>query len=146
YPAALVALGATIVTNARSLPAADFFTGMFETALDHGEIIVAVEFPIGAKAAYMKFRNPASRYAMAGVFVADHGAGDVRVAVTGAGPCVFRWRQAEDALARRFAPEALAGLLPDASALNNDLHAGADYRAHLVAVMARRAVGAIHSA
>lgn len=142
YPAALLALGATVRTNTREIPAEDWFKGLFETALEEGEIVTAVSFPIPRRAAYQKFRNPASRYALVGVFVAER-ASDVRVAVTGAGSDgVFRWTEAEAALAHRFAPEALAGLAPSADGLNGDIHADAPYRAHLIGVMARRAVEA----
>ena len=139
YPAALLALGATIHTTKRQLPAAEFFVGMFETALALDEIVTAVSFPIPEKAAYQKFRNPASRYAVVGVFVAKT-AGGVRVAVTGAGPSVFRAEAFEAALDKSFTASALDGLLIDADELNADIHASADYRAHLVTVMAKRAV------
>jgi aerobic carbon-monoxide dehydrogenase medium subunit len=142
YPSALVALGATVTTDQRSLPAEDFFTGMFETALELTEIVTSVSFPIPDKAAYMKFPNPASRYAVVGVFVAKQG-GTVRVAVTGAGPAVFRLPEFEQALAANFTPDAVAGLKVPADGLNTDLHASAEYRAHLVTVMAKRAVAAI---
>ena len=141
YPAALVALGATVRTSEREIPAESFFTGMFETALGEAEIITAVAFPIPARAAYAKFPNPASRYAVAGVFVAA-GAGGVRVAVTGAGPSVFRAPEMEEALARRFAPESVAAVSIPPDGLNTDIHASAEYRAHLVTVMAKRAVAA----
>jgi len=142
YPAACIGLGATIITNKRKIAAEDFFTGMFDTALDEGEIITKVSFPIPAKAAYAKFRNPASRYALAGVFVSKRGS-DIRVAVTGAGSDgVFRWSEAEEALAKRFAPKSLDGMSASASDMNTDIHADAEYRAHLVGVMARRAVAA----
>ncbi|MGO8920371.1 MAG: FAD binding domain-containing protein [Stellaceae bacterium] len=139
YPAALLGLGATVTTSERSIPADDFFTGLFETDLEPGEIVTAVSFPIPRRAAYVKFPNPASRYAIVGVFLAETGRG-VRVAVTGAGPCVFRLSSAEAALSRAFTPASLDGLSVAAIGLNSDLHAGADYRAHLVAIMARRAV------
>ena len=142
YPSALVALGATIVTNSRELAAEDFFTGMFETALDPSEIVTAVRFPIPDKAAYRKFPNPASRYAVVGVFVAKTG-GTVKVAVTGAGPSVFRAEDFEQALTRSFTPDAVAGLKVEPDGLNADIHASAEYRAHLVTVMAKRAVAAI---
>lgn len=142
YPAALVALDGTVVTNARRIAADQFFTAMFETALNANEIVTAVEFPVPQRAGYQKFRNPASRYAMVGVFVADHGGGNVRVAVTGAGPCVFRQRDMEAALARSFTPDAVRGIATDPANLNSDIHASAEYRAHLVGVMARRAVQA----
>ena len=141
YPAALVALGATIVTARRNVPADDFFTGMFATALQDGELVTSVSFPIPTRAGYAKFPNPASRYAMAGVFVAQS-EGGVRVAVTGAAPCVFRQRDMERALTDHFTPQSIArvSVLPDG--LNSDLHGSAEYRAHLVRVMAQRAVAA----
>jgi aerobic carbon-monoxide dehydrogenase medium subunit len=142
YPAAALALGATIVTDKRRIPAQDFFTGLFETGLEAGELITRVSFPIPQKAAYMKFANPASRYALVGVFVART-AGGVRVAVTGAGANgVFRANALETALAANFSPAALDGVSVAASGLNSDLHADADYRAHLIGVMAKRAVAA----
>jgi aerobic carbon-monoxide dehydrogenase medium subunit len=141
YPAALMALGATVVTNKRKFAADDFFKGMFETALEPGEIITAVQFPIPEKAAYSKFPNPASRYAIVGVFVAKTGSG-VRVAVTGAGPSVFRQKEMEAALAKSFTPDAVANIKVSASGLNGDIHASPEYRAHLVTVMAKRAVAA----
>ena len=139
YPAAVLALGATVRTDRREIAGDDFFTGMFETALDNGELITAVSFPVPEAACYMKFANPASRYAIVGVMVARTGAG-VRVAVTGAGPCAFRVADMEKALAKKFAPEAIAGIGVPADDLNADIHAGADYRAHLIGVMAKRAV------
>ena len=140
YPAACLALGATISTNKRKLTAEEFFTGLFETALEEGEIVTGVSFPIPHKAAYEKFRNPASRYALVGVFVAKRPS-DIRVTVTGAGSNgVFRWTEAEEALGKRFAAKSLEGMSPSASGLNSDIHADADYRAHLIGVMARRAV------
>ncbi|MEY4092113.1 MAG: hypothetical protein RLZZ496_1295 [Pseudomonadota bacterium] len=140
YPSAVLALGATIVTNKRKIAADDFFQGMFATALEEGEIIVKVSFPIPSKAAYEKFPNPASRYALVGVFVAKKGA-DVRVAVTGAGSNgVFRSKECEAALAARFNAKSLDGVKVSASGLNADMHASADYRAHLIPVMAKRAV------
>jgi len=142
YPAAALGLGATIVTNTREIGADQFFKGMFETALGENEIITAVKFPIPAKAGYQKFRNPASRYAMVGVFVAKSAAG-VRVAVTGAGSGgVFRHAAAEAALAADFSAQAVAGVKTDASNLLSDLHGDAEYRAHLVNVMTKRAVEA----
>jgi carbon-monoxide dehydrogenase medium subunit len=141
YPAGAVGLGATIVTNKRKIAADDFFKGMYETALGKGEIITSVSFPVPKRAAYMKFKNPASRYAIVGVFVADFGS-SVRVAVTGAGPGVFRVAAMEKALAAKFAPESVAGIQVPDKGLNSDLHAKADYRAHLITVMARRAVEA----
>ena len=140
YPAAALALGATIKTNTRSIPADEFFTGMFSTALEQGEIITAVEFPVPAKAAYEKFRNPASRYAIVGVFVAQGPAG-TRVAVTGAGQGgVFRHAAMEAALAADFSPAAIAGVKTAPDDLNGDIHASAEYRAHLVGVIAKRAL------
>lgn len=142
YPAACLALGATIITDHRRIPADDFFQGMFTTALGEGELVTAIEFPVPEKAAYMKFPNPASRYAMVGVFVARGPAG-VRAAVTGAGQAgVFRHKEAEAALAKSFSPEAVAGIATPADDLNSDIHASAEYRAHLIAVMAKRAVAA----
>jgi aerobic carbon-monoxide dehydrogenase medium subunit len=141
YPAACLALAATIVTNKRNIAADDVFKGLFETALVDGEIVTKVTFPIPQKAGYMKFRNPASRYALVGVFVAKRN--EIRVAVTGAGAGgVFRWREAEEALKKRFAAKSLDGLSAPADNLNSDLHADAQYRAHLIGVMARRAVEA----
>jgi aerobic carbon-monoxide dehydrogenase medium subunit len=140
YPAAALALGATIVTNERRIAAQDFFTGLFETALETGELITQVSFPIPQKAAYMKFANPASRYALVGVFVAKTTSG-VRVTVTGAGSSgVFRAEEFEAALNANFSPAALDGVSMPASGLNSDLHGDADYRAHLIGVMAKRAV------
>lgn len=139
YPAAVLGLGATVHTSSRSIPADDFFTDMFETALEEGELVTRIEFPVPEKAAYVKFPHPASRYAIAGVFVAAT-SGGVRVAVTGAAPCVFRATAFEEALERSFAASALDGLTIDADELNEDIHASAAYRAHLVGVLARRAV------
>ena len=139
YPAGLVGLGATVVTDRREIAADDFFTGMFETALEPGEIVRQVRFPIPQAAGYAKFPNPASRYAVVGVFVARTASG-VRVAVTGAGPSVFRIPEMEAALSATFAPEALAHIDVPAGDLNSDPHATAEYRAHLVGVMAARAV------
>jgi aerobic carbon-monoxide dehydrogenase medium subunit len=142
YPAACLALGATIITNKRKIAADDFFKGMFETALEEGEIITKVSFPLANKAAYAKFRNPASRYALAAVFVAKRNS-EIRVAVTGAGADgVFRWKEAEEALAKRFSAKSLDGMSASPSMMNSDIHADAEYRAHLVGVMARRAVQA----
>jgi aerobic carbon-monoxide dehydrogenase medium subunit len=142
YPAAALALGATIETDKRSIAADDFFKGLFETALEAGELITRVYFPTPEKAGYAKFRNPASRYALVGVFVAKTAAG-VRVAVTGAGASgVFRVEAFEKALEANFSASALDGLTVDASNLSSDMHADAEYRAHLIGVMAKRAVGA----
>jgi carbon-monoxide dehydrogenase medium subunit len=140
YPAAALALGATIVTNKREIKADDFFQGLFTTALDDQEIITKVKFPIPEKSGYEKFRNPASRYAMVGVFVAKT-KGGVRVAVTGAGSDgVFRHAEMETALASNFSADAIKSVKTDASKMLSDLHGDADYRAHLVNVMARRAL------
>jgi carbon-monoxide dehydrogenase medium subunit len=139
YPAALVALGAIIHTASREIAADDFFTAMFETALDEGEMIVKVTFPVPTSAAYEKFPNPASRYATTGVFVAQSSDG-VRVAVTGAGASVFRQSDFEQALVGDFSPNALDGISVSADELNSDLHASAEYRANLVAVLTKRAV------
>lgn len=141
YPAAVVGLNATVHTNKRAIPADKFFTGMFETALDDGEIITRVEFPIPEKAGYVKFPNPASRYAMVGVMVAKTGDG-IRVAVTGAGPCVFRVPEMEKALGQNFSAAAVAGVKVKADGLNSDIHASAVYRASLVSTIASRAVTA----
>jgi carbon-monoxide dehydrogenase medium subunit len=141
YPAAVLALNATITTNTRKIAADDFFKGLFETALGEGELITSITFPKVEKAAYMKFPNPASRYAMVGVFVAKTAAG-VRVAVTGAGPSVFRVKAMEDALARNFSSDAIKDIKIPSDDLNSDIHGSAEYRAHLVNVMARRAVDA----
>ncbi len=141
YPGAVLGLGATVVTNAREIPAEKFFTGMFSTALRPRELITRVVFPVARRAAYLKFANPASRYAMVGVMVAEFG-NEVRVAVTGAGQCVFRLPEFERALERKFAPESLEGLTVPSDGLNDDLHGSAQYRAHLINVVARRAVTA----
>lgn len=142
YPAALVALGATVVTNKRELAAEDFFTGLFDTALEEDEIVTSVKFPVPEKASYVKFANPASRYAMVGVFVAKGPAG-TRVAVTGAGDDgVFRVTEMEAALSGTFSADALSGIKVSPDGLNSDIHASAEYRAHLIGVMAKRAVAA----
>lgn len=141
YPCAVLALDAEVHTDRRVIAADQFFRGMFTTALERGELIKAIAFRIPQRAAYAKFPNPASRYAMVGVFVAAH-ADTVRVAVTGAGPGVFRVPSFEAALQKHFAVSALDGLVVNADGLNSDLHGSAAYRAHLVGVMARRAVAA----
>ena len=142
YPAAALGGDAVIRTNARDIPAGDFFDGLFATALEEGEIITSVRFPLPLVAAYAKMPQPASRFAMAGVFVARF-QDVVRVAVTGAGADgVFRWSDAEAALQADFAPSALNGLALDPAFCLDDIHAAPDYRAHLVGVMARRAVAA----
>lgn len=139
YPAALVGLGAEIQTTRRRIVADDFFTGLFSTALEPGELVLAIRFPRPRRAGYHKVANPASGYVTTGCFVAEAYDG-IRVAVNGAAPCVFRHREAERRLAERFEPAALAGLRQDAAGLNSDLHASAAYRAHLVGVAARRAL------
>ena len=139
YPAAVLGLGATVHTNRRTIAADNYFTGMFETALQAGELITAVSFPVPTRAAYIKFKQPASRFALIGVFVAQTDAG-VRVAVTGGGNGVFRHKGLEDALGKSFTPEAAAGVATDPTELNGDLHGSAAYRVHLVGVMAQRAV------
>ena len=141
YPAAVVGLGGAVTTDRRTIAGDDFFTGLFETALAEGEIVVSVRFPVPRRAAYVKFPNPASRYAIVGVMVAETGGG-VRVAVTGAGGCVFRAGAMESALAASFTPEAIRDVQVPSDGLNEDIHASAEYRAHLVGVMARRAVAA----
>jgi carbon-monoxide dehydrogenase medium subunit len=141
YPAAVLGLGATLVTNKRKIEADKFFKGLYETALEPGELITSVAFPAPKRAAYMKFKNPASRFAIVGVFVADFG-NAVRVGVTGAGPSAFRQADMEKALAAKFAPESVANVKVKAEGLNTDLHASAEYRAHLITVMAKRAVEA----
>ncbi len=139
YPAAVLALGATIVTTRREIGADNFFQGMFSTALEEGEIVVRLLFPLPQRAAYMKFPHPASGYAMTGVFVAETKTG-IRVAVTGAGPGVFRWSDAESALAKKLDPAVLDGLAVATDGMNEDIHATREYRANLVRVMAKRAV------
>lgn len=141
YPSAVLGLGGTVITDRREIAGDDFFTSMFSTALAAGELITRLRFPIPKRAAYVKFPNPASRYAMVGVFVAET-AGGIRVAVTGAGACVFRVAAFEAALTKRFAPESLEGLTVPADGLNQDLHGSAEYRASLVSVIAKRAVAA----
>jgi carbon-monoxide dehydrogenase medium subunit len=142
YPSAVLASGATVVTNRRKIAADDYFQGMFTTALEEGEFITSVIFPIPEKAAYVKFDQPASRFALCGVFVAKH-VGGVRVAVTGASnEGVFRWTEAEKVLSGSFAASALAGIKPDGSNMISDLHGTGAYRAHLAAVLTARAVAA----
>ncbi len=142
YTSAVLALGATIKTDRRSIPADEFFAGMFTTVLEQGELITAVEFPIPEKSHYMKFRNPASRYAMVGVYVAK-GPKGVRVAVTGAGQGgVFRHAAMEAALSANWSPDAVANIKTPPDDLNSDIHGSAEYRAHLIGVMAKRAVAA----
>jgi carbon-monoxide dehydrogenase medium subunit len=140
YPSAVLALGGTIVTNKRSIAADDFFTGMFSTALEQDEIITSIELPVPEKSAYEKFRNPASRYAIVGVFVAKFPSG-VRLAITGAGQGgVFRHTEMEAALSANFSPDAIAGIKTSPDGLNGDIHASAEYRAHLIGVVSKRAV------
>jgi carbon-monoxide dehydrogenase medium subunit len=142
WPAAIVACNATVQTSRRKIAADDFFQGMYETALAADELITAVAFPVPARAAYAKFANPASRFALVGVFVAQLGDGSVRVAVTGAAPSVFRATALETALAKSFTPDAARAVAVDPSGLNGDLHGSPAYRAHLISVMAARAVAA----
>jgi carbon-monoxide dehydrogenase medium subunit len=142
YPAAVLGLGATVVTNKRRIPADEFFKGLFETALEADEIITKVQFPKPQKAAYQKFPNPASRYALVGVFVSKRGS-DIRVAVTGASAGgVFRVASFEEALKKRFGPKSLEGMTVPPDAMASDIHGSAEYRAHLIGVLARRAVAA----
>jgi carbon-monoxide dehydrogenase medium subunit len=144
YPAAVLASGATIVTDRRRIAADDYFQGMFTTALHDGEIIIGVVFPIPEKAAYVKFNQPASRFALTGVFVAKYGSG-VRVAVTGASTDgVFRWTEAERALSASFTPAAIAGLSLPSDGMIADLHGSAAYRANLAKVLTGRGVAAAH--
>jgi carbon-monoxide dehydrogenase medium subunit len=146
YPAACLGLGATIITTKGKHAADDFFKGMFETALEGDEIITKVSFPIAKKAGYEKFKNQASRFALVGVFAAKRGS-EIRVAVTGAGSNgVFRVPSFEEALKKRFAPKSLEGLTIPADGMNADIHGSAEYRAHLVGVMARRAVARANEA
>jgi len=140
YPAAVLGLGATVITNKRRVAADDFFKGLFETALEPDEIIVRFQFPKVNKAAYVKFPNPASRFALVGVFVSKRGS-DIRVAVTGAGANgVFRATSFEEALKKRFGAKSLDGMTIPADGMSSDIHGSAEYRAHLVGVLARRAV------
>ncbi|MGE0349986.1 FAD binding domain-containing protein [Hydrogenophaga sp.] len=139
YPSAVLGLGATVVTDRREIAADDFFQGLYTTALEPGELITAIRFPIPAKAAYAKFRQPASRFALVGVFVAQT-AGGVRVAITGTGNGVFRHKGLEAALGKSFTPDAVKGVAIDASEISGDLHASAAYRAHLVTVQTQAAV------
>jgi carbon-monoxide dehydrogenase medium subunit len=140
YPGAVLALNATISTNKRKIAADQFFKGLYETALEPAELITSVSFQVPRRGAYMKFRNPASRFALVGVYVADFGSGNVRVGVTGAGASAFRQTDMEKALSAKFAPEAVASIKVKPDGLNNDLHASPEYRAHLITVMCKRAV------
>jgi carbon-monoxide dehydrogenase medium subunit len=142
YPAAVLGLDAVIKTNKREIAADDYFKGLFETALEPNELVVSVKFPKPKKAAYAKFPNPASRYAVVGVMVAETDSG-LRVAVTGAGACAYRATEIEAALGKSFSTDALAGISMDAADLNDDLHASSEYRAHLIGVMAGRAVSTL---
>jgi aerobic carbon-monoxide dehydrogenase medium subunit len=144
YPAGLLGLGATVHTDRRKIAADGFFTGLYETALQPGELITAVHFPVPAKAAYVKYKQPASRFALVGVFVGQ-GAGGVRVAVTGAKACVYREAALEAALAKSFTPEAAKAVRLAADGMNADLHGTAEYRAAMVSVMAARAVAAANA-
>ena len=142
YPAAVLGLNAKVHTSKRVIESDAFFTGMFETALNPGELVIKVEFPKPKRAAYLKFPNPASGYAIAGVMVAETDAG-IRVAITGAGPCVYRSSEMEEALTKAFKADVLDELTVPAEELNEDLHASAEYRAHLVKVLAGRAVASM---
>jgi len=142
YPAALIGLGATVITDRRQIAAENFFTGLFATALAHDELITAVAFPVPRRAAYVKFAHRASKYALVGVFIAET-AGGIRLAITGAGVKVFRVASFEAALGKKLAPEALDGLTVPPADLNGDAEASAEYRAHLIGVIARRAVVAL---
>lgn len=142
YPAAVLGLGATIITSKRRIAADEFFKGLFETVLEPDEIITKVSFPLAKKAAYMKFKHPASGFALVGVFVSKRGS-DIRVAVTGAGSNgVFRVKNFEEGLKKRFSPKSIEGMTVPADGMNTDIHASAEYRAHLVGVMSRRALAA----
>ena len=142
YPAAVLGLGATVITNKRRIAADDFFKAIFETALEADEIITKVSIPLAKKAAYQKFKQPASGFALVGVFVSKRGA-DIRVAVTGAGANgVFRVKTFEEALKKRFSPKSIEGMTVPADGMNSDIHGSAEYRAHLIAVLAKRALAA----
>jgi aerobic carbon-monoxide dehydrogenase medium subunit len=144
YPAGVLGLNATVQTNRRSIAADDFFTGLYETALEPGELILSVSFPAAAKAAYVKFKQPASRFALVGVFVSQ-GAGGVRVAVTGAQASVFRATALEQALGASFTPEAARAVRIPPTGINGDLHGSAEYRAAMISVMTARAVAAANA-
>ena len=142
YPAVVLGLGATIITSKRRIAADDYFKGMFETALEPDEIITKVSFPLAKKAAYQKFKHPASGFALVGVFVSKRSS-DIRVAVTGAGASgVFRVKSFEEALKKRFSAKSIEGMTVPADGMNADIHGSAEYRAHLIAVLARRALAA----
>ncbi len=139
YPAAVLALDATVTTNRRDIAAGDYFQGLFATALEPGEIVIRISFPVPRRAAYARFSHPVSGYAMAGVFIAET-SGGIRVAVTGAGPGVFRWHDAEAALARDCSAGAIDKLALDCESFSRDIHGTPEYRANLVKVMTKRAV------
>ena len=139
YPSSVISLGATIITDRREIEADDFFIDLFETALEDDEIIISLKFPIPNKSAYMKFPQPASRYALVGVFVSDTNKG-IRVGITGAGPCAFRSKEIEEILSKDFSENSIDNVHIPSENLNSDIHASAEYRAHLVKVMAKRAV------
>jgi len=142
YPAVVLGLGATIITSKRRIAADDYFKGMFETALEPDEIITKVSFPLAKKAAYQKFKHPASGFALVGVFVSKRSS-DIRVAVTGAGASgVFRVKSFEEALKKRFSAKSIEGMTVPADGMNTDIHGSAEYRAHLIGVLARRALAA----
>jgi aerobic carbon-monoxide dehydrogenase medium subunit len=141
YPAAVLGLGATVQTSKRSIEAEEFFTGFYETALEPGELITSVSFPLPKRAAYVKFKNPASRFALVGVFLSQSDSG-VRCAVTGAGSGVFRATKIEQALSKNFSPDALHDIDIASDDLSSDIHASSEYRAHLIVILARRAVAA----
>ena len=142
YPAVVLGLGATIITSKRRIAADDYFKGMFETALEPDEIITKVSFPLAKKAAYQKFKHPASGFALVGVFVSKRSS-DIRVAVTGAGASgVFRVKSFEEALKKRFSAKSIEGMTVPAEGMNADIHGSAEYRAHLIGVLARRALAA----
>jgi carbon-monoxide dehydrogenase medium subunit len=135
-----LALNATIKTNSREIPADEFFLGMFDTALEDNELIISVSFPIPDEAGYKHFPNPASRYPIVGSFVAKTSSG-VRVGITGAGPCAFRITEFEEALVGNYSADAIREIKVSDDGLNTDIHASAEYRAHLINVMTRRAIG-----
>ena len=139
----MLGLGATVHTSQRAIPADNFFTGLFETALERGEIITRVAFPLPRRCGYAKLPQPASHFALVGVFVAEFADNSVRVAVTGAGPCVFRATDIEAALSRQFLADSAESVPISAENLNSDIHGSAEYRAHLVPVLAGRAVAAL---
>ena len=144
YPAAVLGLDATVVTDRRRIPADAFFVDMFQTALQPSELIVAIEFPVPRRAGYEKQPHPASGYAVAGVFICESATG-VRVAVTGAGPCAYRWSEAEARLSERLNRAALEGVVASAQGLNDDVSASAEYRAHLVGTLARRVLATLEA-